>query len=156
MAHQKIYFLPIWQNNRYNFDSFTLDSYCCVGCCHFLIWQSEEKGQCPWLIGMACFKNSCDSPLENRCSRCCSMDLPGPYSFASDTECCFGVCLRLTDIYFLYRTCCFYLDMLKILCLWFQQFHQNLPKSVCYLGCKFREKPQKQWLRKTEMYLFLV
>ena len=30
--------------NRYDFDSFTLDGYCCVGCCHFfLIWQSKGK-----------------------------------------------------------------------------------------------------------------
>ena len=36
----KYIFLPIWQqiyDNKYNFDLFILHSYCCVGCCHFLI-----------------------------------------------------------------------------------------------------------------------
>ena len=36
------------KKNRYNFDSFTPDSYCCVGCCHFLIGQSKGK-ECAWL-----------------------------------------------------------------------------------------------------------
>ena len=31
------------QKNRCDFDSFTLDSYCSAGCCHFFIWQSKRK-----------------------------------------------------------------------------------------------------------------
>ena len=38
----RLHFLLIWQN-RYNFDSFTPDNYCCVGCFHYFIWKSKEK-----------------------------------------------------------------------------------------------------------------
>ena len=43
--HTKKYIKIYWRydKNSYNFDSFTLDGYCCVGCCHFLIWQSKGK-----------------------------------------------------------------------------------------------------------------
>ena len=40
----------------YNFDSFTPDGYCRVGCCQifFFFGQSKGKrGQCPWLNSQA-------------------------------------------------------------------------------------------------------
>ena len=41
----KILWFLCWfdRKNRYNFDSFTLDSYWCVGCCQFFIWLSKGK-----------------------------------------------------------------------------------------------------------------
>ena len=35
--------------NGCNLDSFTLDGSCCVGWCHFLIWQFKGGRQRPWL-----------------------------------------------------------------------------------------------------------
>ena len=34
---KSIFFADLTKN-RYNFDSFTPEDYCCVGCCHFLIY----------------------------------------------------------------------------------------------------------------------
>ena len=40
-AHQNIFFANLTKN-RYDFDSFTPESYCCFGCCRFLVtWQSK-------------------------------------------------------------------------------------------------------------------
>ena len=51
LQHTKkdITFLLIWQKNTYNFDSFTLDGYFCVGCCHFFfnLTNPREKRSVP-------------------------------------------------------------------------------------------------------------
>ena len=46
---KKIYFLPIWQKNRYNVDSLTPDLYC-VGCRHVSIRQSPGKEVPDWTV----------------------------------------------------------------------------------------------------------
>ena len=48
----KKFFCQSDKNNRYNFDSFTLGSYCCVDCCHFFIWQSKgrEVSAPDWIV----------------------------------------------------------------------------------------------------------
>ena len=43
--HYIVFFLLIWWKNWYTFNSLTPDSYC-VGCCHFLMWQSKGKEVC--------------------------------------------------------------------------------------------------------------
>ena len=50
LQHAKKYIFCQSDKNRYNFDSFTLDGYYCVDCCHFFnltIWG--KRGQYPWL-----------------------------------------------------------------------------------------------------------
>ena len=65
---------------RINFDSFTPDGYCCVGCCWgFFIWQPKGKeGSAPRLNSeavnvlniLAAHQRACHStPVENRSSR---------------------------------------------------------------------------------------
>ena len=45
--------------NRYNFDSFTPNNYCCVVCYHFFIWKSKGKEvPCPWLNRYYVFKKN--------------------------------------------------------------------------------------------------
>ena len=43
LQHTKNCIFANLTNNRYNFDSLTPTGYCCVGCCHFFIWQSKGK-----------------------------------------------------------------------------------------------------------------
>ena len=67
VANQKYIFLQVWQKNRYNFDSFTSDDYCCVGRCHFLFDNIREKRWVPLTkySGITCFKISCKTLVEN-------------------------------------------------------------------------------------------
>ena len=45
--------------------AFTPGGYWCVGCCHFLIWQSKGKEvSAPDESGIACFENFCSTPVE--------------------------------------------------------------------------------------------
>lgn len=50
MAHQKVLFTDL-KKNGYNLDSFTPDSYCCIGCCHFYFWTSGGEEVSPRLGG---------------------------------------------------------------------------------------------------------
>ena len=43
LCHTKNIFLANLTKNRYNFDIFTPDGYCCFGHCNFFIWQSNRK-----------------------------------------------------------------------------------------------------------------
>ena len=44
--------------NRYNFDSFTLDSYCCAGCCHFFLFDNlKAKMSVPLISQVVCVLN---------------------------------------------------------------------------------------------------
>ena len=90
---KRIYFLPIWQKNRYNFDSFTVDGYCGIGVVIFYLTVHEKRGQWPsvkkqvWhvlkIVGAHCSKISCLCysvclPSRNllRQSPCLSLVLP--------------------------------------------------------------------------------
>ena len=56
------------KKNRYNFDSFTPNGYCCVGCCHFLFDNLREKSAVPltkW-SRVSPFRSSCGTPVEHR------------------------------------------------------------------------------------------
>lgn len=54
---RNIYFFADWQKiNMYNFNSFTLDSYCCIGCCHFLFDYLRGKRSGPLASQYRMFK----------------------------------------------------------------------------------------------------
>ena len=45
---KNIFFANLTKKKKSDFDSFTLDGYNCVSCCHFFLFDSlREKGQCP-------------------------------------------------------------------------------------------------------------
>ena len=68
-----IYIFADPTKNRYNFDLFTRDSYCCVGCCHlkkqFDSLRKERSVPLTKWSGIACFKKSCGICVDNHCPR---------------------------------------------------------------------------------------
>ena len=73
-THTNKYIFSDLTKNRYSFDSFTLDSYSCVGCCHWFFFfffdNLRENRSVPLTkqSGISHFKNSCSTLIENCCS----------------------------------------------------------------------------------------
>ena len=99
--HSKKYiiFLPVWQK-RYDFDSFTPDSFCCVLAVViiFFIWQSRERRSVPLSkqSGIACLKNSCSTLVKK--SLLCYILPPLTSKFwVSTSGCLICLCVNLVQ-----------------------------------------------------------